>query len=101
MKFSPLKRNIVLLLIRDTESADLIDNIKMYLSVTSEQAFYIIDYLLEQKWIFFVDGKLMLTDSGYSLLRQAKLEKFFLDNIYERKFKINQNYLRNYIPKSF
>ena len=101
MKFSPLKRNIVLLIIRDYEMAEVIDTIKEYLTVTNEQVFYIIEYLINSRWVNFEDGKLIITYEGYSILRNSKLDGFSLQRINEFKYVVKEDPLKNYIPKKF
>lgn len=100
MKFSPMKRNIILLIIRDTDMANVIDIIKLYLTITTEQVFYIIDYLLDKQWIGFKEGKLILTIHGYDALENSNLDGFSLKNIEEYKYKVNESYLKDYIPKN-
>jgi hypothetical protein len=99
MKFSPLKRNIVLLIIKDHEMAEVIDVIKVYLNITTEQVFHIIDFFIYSSWVNFEEGKLMITYEGNNILKQSKLNNFSLKSIDEYKFKVKEDLLENYIPK--
>lgn len=99
MKFSPLKRNIVLLIIRDYEMAETIDMIKEYLNISTEQVFYIIDYLIDFKWIVFEEGKLLLTHQSNNMFENLKLNSLTLDMIEGFNYIVNEDPLKDYIPK--
>ncbi|WP_284037067.1 hypothetical protein [Neobacillus sp. 114] len=99
MEFSPLKRDIVLLIIRDYEMALIIDTIKEYLTVTTEQVFYIINYLIDSKWVDFQEGKLIITNEGNRILESSKLNVFSLKRVDEYKYIVKESSLENYIPK--
>lgn len=101
MNFSPLKRNIILLIIRDFEMAVIIETIKEYLNITTEQVFYIINYLVESKLVDFEEGKLVLTYEGNSVLERSNLNSFSLDSINDFKYTVKESPLENYIPKKF
>lgn len=79
--------------------AVIIDTIKVYLNITTEQVFHIIDYLIFSKWVVFEDGKLVITYQGNSLLKCSKLNTFTLESMGEIRYKVNENSLENYIPK--
>ena len=79
----------------------IIDTIKEYLTVTTEQVFYIIDYLIDSKWVGFEEGKLIITYEGNSILESSKLNVFSLKRIDEFKYIVNENFLGNYIPQKF
>lgn len=81
--------------------AEVIDTIKEYLTVTNEQVFYIIEYLINSRWVNFEDGKLIITYEGYSILRNSKLDGFSLQRINEFKYVVKEDPLKNYIPKKF
>jgi len=101
VKFSPMKRDIILVLIKDTEMANIIDNIKLYLNITNEQVFHTLDYLINIRMIEFQEGKLILTMQGYEILRSSNLLEFSLFNLEKYKYKIDESYLKDYIPKNF
>ncbi|MEK5248982.1 hypothetical protein MKX66_15150 [Bacillus sp. FSL R9-9530] len=79
--------------------AEVLDTIKEYLTVTNEQVFYIIDFLIKSKLVIFEDGKLIITYEGYSILRNSKLDGFSLQRINEFKYVVKETPLKNYIPK--
>lgn len=79
----------------------IIDTIKEYLNITTEQVFHIIDYLISSKWVVFEEGKLVITYEGNSLLKRLKLNTITLEDMGDIRFKINESSLENYIPKKF
>ncbi|MFC5649466.1 hypothetical protein ACFPYJ_10035 [Paenibacillus solisilvae] len=99
MKFSSLKRDILLLIIRDYEMVEIIDTIKEYINITTEQVFYILDYLIASKWVEFEDGKLIITKEGTEILAHSKLNDISFDIMKEFKYIVNESPLENYIPK--
>lgn len=99
IEFSLLKRDIVLIIIRDYEIVDARRIIQTQLNVGIEQTFYIIDYLIDRKLLEFNSGQLCLTNFAYNILKSRSLNKFYLEDIEKYKFNINENILLNYIPK--
>lgn len=99
MKFSPLKRDIVLLIVRDYEVVEVNGVIQAQLNVGIEQIFYIIDHLINQQLLNFNDGELHLTNAAYNILKERKLDTFSFNEIEKHEFFINENFLSNYIPK--
>ncbi|MDE0639738.1 hypothetical protein PWJ77_04610 [Bacillus sp. CNPSo 3703] len=77
----------------------IIDTIKEYLNITTEQVFHIIDYLVFWKLVVFEDGKLVITYDGNSLLKDSKLNTITLEEMDDIRFVINESTLKNYIPK--
>lgn len=101
MKFSPLKRDIILLIVRDYEIVEVNRVIQAQLNVGIEQTFYIIDHLINQNLLNFDDGELHLTNAAYSILKERRLDTFSINEIEKYEFFINEKFLSNYIPKSF
>lgn len=101
MKISPLKRDIVLLIVRDYEVEDIQRLIKAQFNIGFEQAFYIIDNLIEKKLLEFKSGELILTHAAYNILRERRLDVFSLKNIKKYEFIVNEKYLSEYIPEKF
>lgn len=101
MKFSPLKRDIILLIVRDYEIVEAYQMIQAQLNVGIEQTFYIIDYLMNQHLLNFDEGELYLTNEAYSILKERKLDTFSLNKIEDYQFFVDENYLSNYVPKKF
>jgi hypothetical protein len=79
--------------------AVIIDTIKKYLNITTEQVFHIIDYLIDSKLVDFEEGNLIITLEGKSILEHANLNTVSLESMGEYKYKVNEDPLRNYIPK--
>lgn len=77
----------------------IIDTIKEYLNITTEQVFHIIDYLVFLKLVVFKEGKLVITYDGNSLLKDSKLNTITLEGMDDIGFDINESPLKNYIPK--
>lgn len=99
MRFSPLKMDIILLIIRDFDPHIAQDLIRQQLNINTEQMFHVIDFLMQSQFISFKEGKLELTHTAYSLLNERNLDKFSFKNIESYKFKVNEEILENYIPK--
>ncbi|MBB5180490.1 hypothetical protein HNQ44_001918 [Planomicrobium koreense] len=81
--------------------AVVIDMIKEYLNMTTEQVLYVIDYLIKSNWVEFEDGKLIITADGGSILKSSKLNTFSLENINEFRYTVKDRFLETYIPKKF
>ena len=52
-----MKTKIILMLVKDSEPADLIENIKIYTGGTYAQVFHMLDYLKTKRLIEFDEGK--------------------------------------------
>lgn len=100
IEFSLLKRDIVLIIVRDYGIVDARQIIQTQLSVGVEQTFYIIDHLIERKLLEFNSGKIHLTSFAHDVLKSRNLDKFHLENIEKYKFKINETVLLDYVPKT-
>ncbi|WJM08369.1 hypothetical protein [Paenibacillus sp. PK1-4R] len=99
MKFSSLKRDILLIIIRDYDMALIIDTIKEYLNITTEQAFHSIDYLISSKWVDFKEGRLIITLEGTSKLEHSNLDSISFEGMNELKYVVDESVLGNYVPK--
>ena len=99
IEFSLLKRDIVLIIIRDYEIVDARQIIQTQLNVGIEQFFYIIDHLIDRNLLEFNDGNLRLTIFACNILKSRNLDKFYLEDVEKYKFNINENIVLNYIPK--
>lgn len=99
IEFSLLKRDIVLIIVRDYGIVDARRIIQTQLNVGIEQTFYIIDHLIDRNLLEFNGGKLHLTNFAYNILKARNLDKFYLEDIEKYKFNVNENILLNYIPK--
>ncbi|WP_161783055.1 hypothetical protein [Pontibacillus yanchengensis] len=94
-----MKRDIVLLIIRDHAMDLTIDTIKEYLSITAEQVFHVIDFLIKSELVIFKEGELHITNEGYNTLERSNLNAFSLEDIEETTIIVDESPLKNYIPK--
>ncbi|PFB76729.1 hypothetical protein CN286_19425 [Bacillus anthracis] len=79
--------------------AEIIDTIKEYLNVTTEQVFYIVDYLIASNWVEFEEGKLIITYEGNGILERSNLNAFSFERVETFKYLVKESILENYIPK--
>lgn len=93
-----MKIKIILMLVKDSETSDLVENIKIYTGGTYAQVFHMLDYLRIKRLIEFNEGKRILTYSGRKLLDENNLSKVSIFELDKYKYRINIENLLNYIP---
>ncbi|MFD5022959.1 hypothetical protein ACFWMP_29150 [Paenibacillus sp. NPDC058367] len=79
--------------------AQIINTIKEYLNITTEQVFHVIDYLIVSKWVDFEKGKLIITFDGESKLEHSNLIKISFEQMKGLKYFVDESPLENYVPK--
>ncbi|GAB6451898.1 hypothetical protein bcgnr5390_52310 [Bacillus luti] len=93
-----MKTKIILMLVKDSEPADLIENIKIYTGGTYAQVFHMLDYLKTKRLIEFDEGKRILTYTGLKFLEGNNLSEVSIFELDKYKYQINIEKLLNYIP---
>ena len=97
---SPLKLSLILIIIRDTESYDMLNILSKYTNSSTLQVIHMLEMIESKKFIEFQNGSYSLTMDGYSYLSFRDADRINLNNINETNSRINKSILSTYIPKS-
>lgn len=97
MKFSKLKLEIILMLVRDSHSSSLLENLKTYTTSTMIQIIHMLDEVEKMKFIEYKEGKYQVTWDGYQLLAFDNLESSFFD-LETPSSAIEEDIILSYIP---